>query len=75
MGRTKVYFSAGVLEFLEGLRGAIVHTQIKVIQRAYRGSRQRRLYNKMKRYAGSTPKSLSANCITALHNLYLYLSS
>jgi myosin heavy subunit len=61
MGRTKVYFSAGVLEFLEGLRGAIVHTQIKVIQRAYRGSRQRRLYNKMKRYAGSTPKSLSAN--------------
>jgi hypothetical protein len=49
IGRTKVYFSTGVLEFLESLRGAIVHTSAKVIQRTYRGSRQRRLFWKMKR--------------------------
>ena len=50
IGRTKVYFSTGVLEFLESLRGAIVHTSAKILQRTYRGSRQRKLFWKMKRY-------------------------
>ena len=50
IGRTKVYFSTGVLEFLESLRGAIVHTSAKILQRTYRGSRQRKLFWKMKGY-------------------------
>lgn len=48
IGRTRVYFSAGLLELLEEMRGAIVHTHIRSIQRIYRGSRQRKQYLKLK---------------------------
>ena len=83
MGRTRVYFSAGVrplspwtdlslathpraspcasppgtislsvsqvFEMLESMRGGVIFTHIKCIQRVWRGSRMRKLYYKMRR--------------------------
>lgn len=44
LGRTRVYFSAGVLETLENLRGGQIFRHIGSIQRVYRGTRMRRRY-------------------------------
>ena len=49
MGRTRVYFSAGVFEMLESMRGGVIFTHIKCIQRVWRGSKARKLYHKMRR--------------------------
>jgi hypothetical protein len=51
MGRTRVYFSAGVFEMLESLRGGVIFTHIKSVQRVWRGHRQRKLFRRLMRSA------------------------
>ena len=48
MGHTRVYFSSGVFEMLETMRGGLIFTHIKCLQRIWRGYRQRCLYYAMK---------------------------
>jgi myosin heavy subunit len=51
LGRTRVYFSAGVLEHLEGLRANLIHERLVLIQSAYRGYRARSLYHRLRQGA------------------------
>jgi len=44
VGKTKVYFSAGLLEMFEDLRGQRIFKHILAIQRVYRGHRGREVY-------------------------------
>ena len=48
MGHTRVYFSSGVFEMLESMRGGLIFTHIKCLQRIWRGYRQRCVYYAMK---------------------------
>lgn len=51
VGRTKVYFSNGVLEAVEKSRGTLIHAHIALIQSVIRGTIQRRLYSLMRKSA------------------------
>ena len=49
LGKSRVYFSAGVLEHLEQVRGNLVFQHIGSIQRVWRGTKQCRFYLKLRR--------------------------
>ena len=51
LGKSRVYFSAGVLEHLEQTRGNLVFKHIGSIQRVWRGTKQRRRYVNLRRVA------------------------
>ena len=48
VGKTKVYFSSAILEFLEVLRGKQLYIKIELIQKTYRGSKIRQWFEKFK---------------------------
>jgi myosin heavy subunit len=48
VGKTKVYFSNGVLESLENIRGNLIHAHVIIIQSAFRASTVRRAYLRMR---------------------------
>jgi myosin heavy subunit len=51
LGKTRVYFSSGVLEYLEGVRGNLIFRHIGSIQRVWRGTKLRRWYLLLRRSA------------------------
>jgi len=51
LGKTRVYFSSGVLEHLESVRGNLIFRHIGSIQRVWRGTSVRRWYLHLRRSA------------------------
>lgn len=58
LGRTKVYFSNGVLETLEEIRGKLIYMHIGAIQRVFRGTRQRKIFLKLKKACTNIQKQM-----------------
>ena len=71
LGLTKVYFSAGILEALEDLRGRFIANSIVLIQRVFRGSHQRRIYLHTRRAAVSVQSFARAVVYRARYRRYL----
>jgi myosin-5 len=58
IGKTKVYFSSGILEKLEAKRARFLSDSVKFIQKVVRGLKQRKIYLSMRKSCIHIQKSI-----------------